>query len=311
MRPLAVLLLAIAALVGTASPVAAKQDLPCDELRGLRDYPGDDAPRAAIAQWMAYHAIKASLPPELPVMAALEESGLRNLDYGDADAVGYFQMRVGIWDSGPYAGFPTNPQLQLTWFIDQALLAREQRLAAGLDVGETSWGEWIADVERPAENERYRYQLRLGEARDLLCPCSTKKVKDYPGDEAPRAVIAQWMGYHATKASLPPELPVMASLVESGLRNLNYGDADSVGYFQMRVSIWNSGPYAGFPANPQLQLTWFIDHALLAREQRLATGLDITEAAYGEWIADVIRPPEAYRYLYQLRLHEARRLLCR
>jgi hypothetical protein len=310
-RRLAVVLLITAALVGSASPAAAKSDVPCADLKGLKDYPGDDAPPAAIAQWMAYYAIKASLPAELPVMAALEESGLRNLQGSDADSVGYFQMRVSIWNSGPYAGFPTNPQLQLKWFIDQALLAREQRLAAGLDVSEASWGEWIADVERPAENERYRYQLRLGEARDLICPCSPKAVKDYPGDEAPRAVIAQWMAYHATKASLPPELPVMAALVESGLRNLNVGDADSVGYFQMRVSIWNTGDYAGFPTNPQLQLKWFIDQALLVRERRLAAGLDVGEASYGEWIADVIRPPEEYRYRYQLRLGDARTLLCR
>src|SRR3712207_7734451 len=38
-----------------------------------------------------------------------------------------------------------------------------------------------------------------------------------------------------------PQLPVMAALVESGVRNLNYGDADSVGFFQMRMSIWNQG----------------------------------------------------------------------
>jgi hypothetical protein len=30
------------------------------------------------------------------------------------------------------------------------------------------FGEWIADVERPAEQYRGRYQLRLGEARSLL-----------------------------------------------------------------------------------------------------------------------------------------------
>src|SRR5215213_1367493 len=307
MRRLAFLLLTVAALVGPASsPAAAKPALPCDDLKGLKDYPGDDAPRAAIAQWMAYYAIKASLPAELPVMAALEESGLQNLQYGDADSIGYFQMRTSIWDNGLYAGFPTNPQLQAKWFIDHALLARQQRLAAGLDVSEASYGEWIADVERPPENERYRYQLRLGETRNLLCPCSPKAVKDYPGDDAPRAVIAQWMAYYAIKASLPPELPVMAALEESGLQNLQYGDADSLGYFQMRTGIWDSGPYAGFPANPQLQLKWFVDQALLARERRLAAGLDISEGAWGEWIADVERPPEAYRYRYQLRLGEAR-----
>jgi hypothetical protein len=32
------------------------------------------------------------------------------------------------------------------------------------------WGDWIADVERPAEEYRGRYQLRLDEARQLLGP---------------------------------------------------------------------------------------------------------------------------------------------
>jgi hypothetical protein len=32
----------------------------------------------------------------------------------------------------------------------------------------SAWGEWIADVERPAEEYRGRYQLRLSEARGLL-----------------------------------------------------------------------------------------------------------------------------------------------
>jgi hypothetical protein len=63
--------------------------------------------------------------------------------------------------------------------------------------------------------------------------------------------------------------------------------------------------------NPQLQLKWFIDQARLVREQRVAAGLPVTEAYYGEWIADVIRPPENLRYRYQLRLEEARALLCR
>jgi hypothetical protein len=77
-------------------------------------------------------------------------------------------MRVGIWNSGPYAGFPTNPQLQLQWFVDQAHLFRERRLAAGLPIDEAHYGDWIADVERPPENLRYRYRVRLDEARALL-----------------------------------------------------------------------------------------------------------------------------------------------
>ena len=95
------------------------------------DYPGDDAGQEELAKWLAKRAEKAGLPPELPVMAALVESGVRNLNYGDADSVGFFQMRVGIWNKGEYAGYPKNPGLQANWFIDTALAHKRQRIAAG------------------------------------------------------------------------------------------------------------------------------------------------------------------------------------
>jgi hypothetical protein len=116
-------------------------------------YPGDAAPHAAIASWMATGATAVNLPGELPVMGALAESGLRNLNYGDADRLGYFQMRTGIWDSGPYAGFATNPPLQLSWFTDQAKLFGARRSAIGIDNSDPStWGEWVADVlQAPAQ----------------------------------------------------------------------------------------------------------------------------------------------------------------
>jgi len=105
------------------------------------------------------------------VMAALVESGVKNLNFGDADSVGFFQMRVGIWNKGEYAGYPDNPGLQAKWFIDHALAHKKQQIARGdADFGKdpSTWGEWIADVERPAEQYRGRYQLRLAEARRLL-----------------------------------------------------------------------------------------------------------------------------------------------
>jgi hypothetical protein len=133
--------------------------------------PSDDAARGDIAGWMAEGAEAAGLPGELPVMASLVDAGLHNISSGDADAVGYFAMRVAIWNSGPYLGFPDDPALQLQWFADQALAVKRQRIAAG-DIGFGSdpakWGEWIADVERPAEEFRGRYQLRLDEARQLI-----------------------------------------------------------------------------------------------------------------------------------------------
>ena len=135
------------------------------------DYPGDDAGQEQLAKWLAKQAEKAGLPPELPVMAALVESGVKNLNFGDADSVGFFQMRVGIWNKGAYAGYPENPGLQAKWFIDTAVAHKKAMLAQGdKDFGKdpSTWGEWIADVERPAEQYRGRYQLRLEEARRLL-----------------------------------------------------------------------------------------------------------------------------------------------
>lgn len=139
--------------------------------QGAVGYPGDDAGREQLARWLASQARKHGLPPELPVMAALVESNVQNLNYGDRDSVGFFQMRTGIWDQGEYAGYGRKPELQAKWFIDHALAVKRSRLAAGdEDFGRdpSSWGEWIADVERPAEQYRGRYQLRLAEARRLL-----------------------------------------------------------------------------------------------------------------------------------------------
>jgi murein DD-endopeptidase MepM/ murein hydrolase activator NlpD len=137
----------------------------------LFPYPGDDAPREAIAAWMARNAEQVGIPGELPVMASLVESNMKNLSYGDADSVGFFQMRLSIWNQGAYAGYAENPELQLRWFLDGAVALKEQRLAEGVtDFGadDGTWGEWIADVERPAEQYRYRYQEKLEEARWLL-----------------------------------------------------------------------------------------------------------------------------------------------
>ena len=90
---------------------------------------------------------------------------------GDADSVGLFQMRMSIWNRGSYVGYPDRPALQLRWFVDRALAVRAERLEEGLPdpTGDpAAWGEWIADVERPAEQYRGRYQERLAEARQLL-----------------------------------------------------------------------------------------------------------------------------------------------
>jgi hypothetical protein len=81
-------------------------------------------------------------------------------------------MRVGLWDKVPeYTGYRQNPNLQAKWFIDQALAVKRKAIQAGdVNFGKdpSAWGNWIADVERPAAEYRGRYQLRLSEARELL-----------------------------------------------------------------------------------------------------------------------------------------------
>ena len=136
---------------------------------GANPYPGDNAGKAQLAAWLGREAEKRGLPKQLPVMASLVESGVKNLNYGDADSVGFFQMRVGIWNKGAYAGFPEKPELQVKWFLDQAEAVKKQRIARGQSVTDPKeFGNWIADIERPAEQYRGRYALRLGEANGLL-----------------------------------------------------------------------------------------------------------------------------------------------
>ena len=152
-------------------------------------YPGDDAPKDKIAAWMAGGAIQAGLPGELPVMAALVESDVTNLPQGDSTMAGYFQMRVDIWNSGDYAGFPDHPSLQLQWFIDQAQKARNARYAAGdtaFGTSDTQYGDWVADVERPPQQYRYRYQLRLQDARTMIASgCATSDSTQPAGGSQP------------------------------------------------------------------------------------------------------------------------------
>ena len=100
-------------------------------------------------------------------MAALTESGLVNNPGGDADSVGFFQMRASIWNSGEYVGYFENPNLQAKWFIDHALDIKSKR-GAGFGADPSGWGNWIADVEQPAAQYRGRYQTHLEEARRLL-----------------------------------------------------------------------------------------------------------------------------------------------
>ena len=133
-------------------------------------YPGDDAAQPALARWMARAAALRDVPQELPVMAALAESGLRNLHRRGNPFAGFFSMHRSL-NKGDYVGFPRNPQLQLDWFLDTAVIVRQREIADGAEdyaAGSEGLGLWVADVERPAPQNRDGYQPYLDDADALL-----------------------------------------------------------------------------------------------------------------------------------------------
>jgi hypothetical protein len=145
-------------------------------------YPGDDADQARIARWMARGSADRGMPHELPVMAGLTESGLQNIR--GTSFSGFFGMSRAL-NSGDYRGFPRNPDLQLRWFTDTAMLVRRRRVAEGRPdpaADPATYGSWIADVERPARQYRSRYQTHLQEARDLVAgKCAAPESSDGAG----------------------------------------------------------------------------------------------------------------------------------
>jgi hypothetical protein len=177
---------------GAAADVAAHATRHHELLR----YPGNDASPQQIAAWMGAHAKRAGLPPELPVMAALTESDLRNLPYGDRDSVGFFQMRQSVWNFGPYAGYLDRPGRQLRWFIDHALAVRAGDPALAGDPGR--WGEWAANIEQPAAQYRFRYQLQLENARALLRGVDLEPVHVAPHPPAGKMALRVAMHYLGT-----------------------------------------------------------------------------------------------------------------
>ena len=151
-------------------------------------YPGDLAARERLARWMARGAADRGMPHELPVMAAIAESGLKNLS--GPSYSGFFGMHESL-NSGDYRGFRRNPDLQLRWFLDTAALVRQRRVVVGKPDPATdpsSFGSWIADVERPAPENRTGYQPHLGEARDLIAGKCAAPARD---DTAPPRLVAR------------------------------------------------------------------------------------------------------------------------
>jgi hypothetical protein len=179
------------ALLAAAAPAAAQSGgtpVPGPGDPCPASYPGDDADRGPIARWMARAAAMRDVPQELPVMAALAESGLRNLNRRGNPFTGFFSMHRSL-DKGEYHGFPRNPALQLEWFLDTAVIVRQREIAEGAEEygsGPDAYGLWIADVERPAPQNRDGYQPYLDDADDLLT--ESCRPADHSADGTPPAL---------------------------------------------------------------------------------------------------------------------------
>jgi hypothetical protein len=207
-------------------------------------YPGDDAEKARMARWMARGAADRGLPNELPVMAGLTESGLQNIR--GASFSGFFGMSRAL-NHGDYRGFPRNPDLQLRWFTDTAMLVRQRRVAEGRpDPADDSagYGSWIADVERPARQYRSRYQTHLSEARDLIAgKCAAPESDD---STAPRLTVriatAQGpltSGGVALNARCPDHDCLLGATVQIGdtIRRAAAREPATRGYTQLMVKV--------------------------------------------------------------------------
>ena len=142
-----------------------------------------------------------------------------------------------------------------------------------------------------------RRQLRRPPAAPRSTPISSRPAAagGYPGDNAQPEQYAAWMAAAAQKAGLPPQLPIMAALTGVGPAQPERRRRDSVGFFQMRTSVWDQGEYAGYGQNPDLQLKWFITRRSRSRSSaspRGETAFVADPGQWGQWIADVERPQE-------------------
>ena len=254
---------------------------------GPNPYPGNDASQAAIAAWMARDAQAAGLPPELPVMASLVESGLHNLTGGDRDSAGFFQMRTGIWDRGAYAGYTQNPELQMRWFIDHALAIKAKHVAAGeADFGHdpSTYGNWVADVEVPYEPYRGRYQLRLEDAQSLLANAASQPVPAAPvSDAAVAATPVDAAPIPAADVSGPvveiaPGVPVMDADAASptALAAIKF----AAQYLGTPYHFGGASPQTGFDCSGLMQ--WSYSHVGVSlprvSEDQIGVGLAVDRA---------------------------------
>ncbi len=139
------------------------------------------------------------------IVAALEtglvESGLRNLNYGDADSKGWRQERASLYRN------PTNVKAGINRFFDETS-------SMGDGKGITA-GELAARVQRPREDLRGKYHERVGEAKSLL-----RSLDRQGGGAAPQRTLSRVTqpGTPGVTSSQVDLTALLASQLEKPLR---------------------------------------------------------------------------------------------
>ncbi|MEY2569679.1 MAG: hypothetical protein QOE63_29 [Acidimicrobiaceae bacterium] len=153
-RRRAAVLLAALALVGAATVVVVRsRDAPppptCQVAAGATSYVLDPE-QAANATTIAAVGLRAGLPDHavtVALAAALQESNLHNLDYGDLDSLGLFQQR-------PSQGWGTKTQIMSPPYAATAFYDRLAHLAGWQTLSVTDAAQ---GVQRSAAPDAYRH----------------------------------------------------------------------------------------------------------------------------------------------------------
>ena len=233
--------------------------------------PRGAASRQDVACWLAGQSRAAGAPGELLVMAALTESGGRNLGYGDADSVGYFQIRPSTNFAPAGFGVPPGTKVSADWWVEhpdaQAAWAREKiagTIGAGRDADlsdPAALGAWAQDIERSAYPDRY--QQHYAEAHELVKHC------------------------HQARASASSAKGVLAVAArELGVREVGDNSGPRVSVYQERTGAYHAPWCASFvtwaleqSGHPMPAGNWAAVANYVGAAQAGAAGLEIVSAA--------------------------------
>ncbi|MBI5367190.1 MAG: hypothetical protein HZA54_09145 [Planctomycetes bacterium] len=98
-----------------------------------------------------------------------------------------------------------------------------------------------------------------------LCGLAPSAYAHPPGNpDVARTIYREALRAHASEKVKVAMFE--AAVVESGMRNLTYGDRDSIGVFQLRVGIWGYATASSVTRSAR----WFLNRAI-PREHRYST----------------------------------------